>query len=185
MKSIDWKDFIYLQDKEYIIKHWGVKDGVLILTSMRIVHMKADRSNHYEKFNLNESIPLTSIKSVNGSGDIWRQDVYIYTNEKKITFIGIYPKEGIVEGKMPRIDFKDMVMEQIKSTIQNENKVTIDYSFLKTYLDKGGILLTTLRCPHCGAPIEIPNGGNNVKCKHCGNLILAIDLLDRISRITK
>jgi DNA-directed RNA polymerase subunit RPC12/RpoP len=178
---VDWREFMSLKNKEYVVKHWGVKEGLLILTNQRVIYLKYDRE--VGRYNLEQSIPLESIKGINGSGAFWSQNVYIYTNENKYTFERIYPKEGVVKNKMPRDDFKDMVLEQIKAKTQEKMPLFIDFSFLKTYIEKGGMILTALKCPQCNAPIEMPKDGTETVCSYCGSTIYAQDIFEKIKKL--
>jgi len=35
----------------------------------------------------------------------------------------------------------------------------LDFSFLKTYMEKGGLVMQVLKCPECGAGAEFPKTG--------------------------
>ncbi len=69
----EWLNVLNLGDKEYIVKHWGLKDGLLVLSNNRVMHLKSDRSRG--TYSLQELIPLDIIKSITGSGGIWSQNV--------------------------------------------------------------------------------------------------------------
>jgi DNA-directed RNA polymerase subunit RPC12/RpoP len=40
-----------------------------------------------------------------------------------------------------------------------------------------------MKCPECGAPIKMPDSGNQTKCEHCGNTVLAQDIFDKIKSL--
>lgn len=61
--------------------------------------------------------------------------------------------------------------------------VLIDFSFLKTFIEKGGIVLTTLKCPHCSAPIKMPKGGTETVCDHCGSTVYAQDIFEKVRKL--
>jgi hypothetical protein len=69
-----------------------------------------------------------------------------------------------------------------KAVIQEQQtkKVVIDFSWVREYFDKGGLVLTTVKCPQCGGSIELPKEGNLTKCKYCGANVYAQNVLDRL-----
>ncbi|MEM2951166.1 MAG: hypothetical protein QXV52_08730 [Nitrososphaeria archaeon] len=60
------------------------------------------------------------------------------------------------------------------------NIVEGDFSWLKSLLDRGGIVLTTVKCPSCGGILDIPNEGKFIKCKYCGQTIFVEDVINII-----
>jgi len=64
--------------------------------------------------------------------------------------------------------------------IESEKKVAVDFSSIRDLLQKGGIVLYTLKCPNCGAPLELPESGNKTKCEHCGATVYAEDILKKL-----
>lgn len=79
------------------------------------------------------------------------------------------------------------MLQQIKERIQELDRkkipVVIDFSFLKTFIEKGGIVLTALKCPHCGAPIKMPKNGTATVCDHCGSTIYAQDIFEKVKTL--
>jgi transcription elongation factor Elf1 len=74
--------------------------------------------------------------------------------------------------------------EQIKSQKMKERiHVVLDFSFLKDYMKKGGLVLQTFRCPHCNAPVKLPSSGNQTECKHCGNTVYAQDIFEKVKEL--
>lgn len=74
--------------------------------------------------------------------------------------------------------------EYIESAKRKERvKIVLDFSFLKSYMKKGGLVLQTFRCPNCGAPIKLPESGSEVVCSHCASTIYAQDILEKIKAL--
>jgi hypothetical protein len=46
-------------------------------------------------------------------------------------------------------------------------------------------VLTTVKCPQCGAGIELPKEGSLIKCQHCGSQIYAQDVFDKLEGLLK
>jgi len=60
-----------------------------------------------------------------------------------------------------------------------------DFAWIRDYLDKGGLVLTTIKCPQCGANLDLPKEGNNTRCKYCGASIYAQDILEKFKGLLK
>ena len=58
--------------------------------------------------------------------------------------------------------------------------VMLDFSFLKTFMEKGGLIMQVLKCPECGATVDFPKSGNETKCSHCGKAIYAQDIFEKV-----
>jgi len=56
----------------------------------------------------------------------------------------------------------------------------LDFSFLKAEMEKGGIVVQTIKCPSCNASVQLPETGTVFKCQYCGNAILAQDLFQKM-----
>jgi hypothetical protein len=72
-----------------------------------------------------------------------------------------------------------------KRELENEKKkdkiqLVLDFSTLKEYMEKGGLVLQKTKCPECNAPIPLPTIGNQMRCQHCGSVILAQDIFEKI-----
>jgi ribosomal protein S27AE len=59
----------------------------------------------------------------------------------------------------------------------------LDFSSLKDYMTKGGLVLQTTKCPECGAPMALPTTGNQTKCEHCGNIVYAQDIFEKVKSL--
>jgi DNA-directed RNA polymerase subunit RPC12/RpoP len=108
-------------------------------------------------------------------------------------------KKGFVSNFPVRLDFTVKDPVQWQSRIENASKakiesieaerrkeriqVVLDFGALKDYMFRGALVLQTMKCPECGAPIRMPDMGNQTKCEHCGHTILAQDIFDKIRRL--
>ena len=61
--------------------------------------------------------------------------------------------------------------------------VMLDFSFLKSIMEKGGLVMQVLKCPECGATVDFPKTGNETKCNHCGKTIYAQDVFEKVKGI--
>ncbi len=56
----------------------------------------------------------------------------------------------------------------------------LDFSFLKNQMEKGGIMVSTIRCPNCGGTLALPSTGVSVRCERCSSDVVAQDVFDRM-----
>ena len=59
----------------------------------------------------------------------------------------------------------------------------LDFSFLKDYLKKGGLIITTIQCPNCGASTKLPESGNQTICDHCGSTVYAQEIFEKVKKL--
>ncbi len=82
----------------------------------------------------------------------------------------------------------ESVIETRRKEIEAKKKkerlhIMLDFSFLKTYMEKGGIIMKVLKCPHCSGSIEFPKGGNKIKCSYCSKTIYAQDIFEKVKNL--
>jgi ribosomal protein S27AE len=75
-----------------------------------------------------------------------------------------------------------------KKQIEQEKKrehvhILLDFTFLKGYIKDGGLVLQKVQCPACGAPIELPDSGQTIKCGHCGGTVYAQDIFEKVKSL--
>ena len=90
----------------------------------------------------------------------------------------IIPPELIKENLVLRIEDRLMKMEEERK--REKTQLILDFSFLKSILEKGGVVMQSMRCPSCGADLQMPKSGTTVKCDYCGTPVNAIDIFERI-----
>jgi len=92
---------------------------------------------------------------------------------------------------VPSTEIKKIMSQRIKTRlgeIEEEHKIAstqlvLDFSFLKSTLEKGGVIVQSMKCPNCGAGIKIPDSGSTIRCEYCGSYVKATDLLERIKEL--
>jgi len=121
-------------------------------------------------------------------------NVYVTGTFKKVLVVTAKP--GPTGSFPPRLEFSlsnpenwiklitTTSQQRVKEIEKNANPHTFDFAALKLCLEKGGVILQTLKCPECGGPITLPAEGNQVNCQYCGKTILAIDLFKRLSSLS-
>ncbi len=74
---------------------------------------------------------------------------------------------------------KEIQLEKTSKRIQ----VVLDFSSLKTTIEKGGVIMTTFKCPSCNAILPIPDHGKLLICEYCNAPIKAIDIFEKIKSL--
>lgn len=69
---------------------------------------------------------------------------------------------------------------RVRPTVRH---VTIDFASIIKAARGRGIILDTIVCPYCGAPVNLPKVGESFECKHCGRTIKATDVFDKLKSI--
>jgi hypothetical protein len=93
----------------------------------------------------------------------------------------IIPPESIKENLVLRI--RDRLMEIEEERKREKTQLILDFSFLKSILEKGGVVMQSMRCPSCGANLQMPKSGTTVKCDYCGTSVNAIDIFERLRKL--
>ncbi len=63
---------------------------------------------------------------------------------------------------------------------QDKVQLVLDFSSLKEQMAKGGLVVQTIKCPTCGASVDLPSNGNTTKCQYCHSTIYAADLFEKL-----
>jgi uncharacterized Zn finger protein (UPF0148 family) len=134
-------------------------------------------------FELQNEFPLETIKDVTYQ----EEKIAIFTDEGKHDcgdlweITGFRPKDPYSDYvSLDRFNyFRAKIIEQKQKRVA----VTLDFSSLKSAMEKGGLVLTTLTCPKCNAPLKIPAGGTETVCQHCGSTVYAQDIFKKLKTL--
>jgi ribosomal protein S27E len=63
---------------------------------------------------------------------------------------------------------------------RDKKHVMSDFSFLKSIMEKGGLVMQVLKCPECSVAVYFPKTGYETKCNHCGKTIYAQDDFEKV-----
>jgi predicted Zn finger-like uncharacterized protein len=204
---LSWEDSVYLKEGEKIVCNWfgncetshtvivqrgryikrhrpqEVKErrrGVLVLTTERIMWLE-ERGVFGKSYHGIFEMALENLRGISMGGALIK-----YVSITDIEGEQVFHLDGI--GARELDNFKKFVFDQAetrKRVLADEKKkervhVLLDFSFLKSYMEKGGLMMQTYKCPECGAPTKLPESGNEVKCGHCGNTIYAQDIFEKV-----
>ena len=70
-------------------------------------------------------------------------------------------------------------MDKEKQAIQ----IILDFSSLKDAMSKGGLVMTTYKCPNCNGMVDLPEAGKVLICKYCGTPIKPVDIFEKIKSL--
>jgi hypothetical protein len=74
--------------------------------------------------------------------------------------------------------------ERIQREKQREHvQVVLDFSSIRETLSKGGVVMSSFKCPQCAGSLELPETGKQTTCKYCGASIKPIDIFEKIKNI--
>jgi DNA-directed RNA polymerase subunit RPC12/RpoP len=62
-------------------------------------------------------------------------------------------------------------------------QIIIDFSSLKDVMSKGGIVMTSYKCPECNGKLDIPETGKVLICSYCGTPIKPVDIFEKIKSL--
>ncbi|MDD1770302.1 MAG: hypothetical protein LUO79_04365 [Methanomassiliicoccales archaeon] len=66
---------------------------------------------------------------------------------------------------------------------KNRERTVFDFGALRDQMANGGIVVTSVKCPNCGANLDLPETGDTVRCEYCGSRIHAFDLLQKLKEL--
>jgi hypothetical protein len=74
-----------------------------------------------------------------------------------------------------------IIFEKIQET--RNVQVFLDFSSLKDEMAKGGVVMTTYKCPNCNGMVDIPEAGKVLVCQYCGTPIKPVDIFEKIKQL--
>jgi hypothetical protein len=202
--TMSWQDALILGENENIIQSWkgnqeieervvergsfGRKkiakakktvNGFLVMTNQKLVFLE-EHGVFGKSYHQTLTIRLENVQGVSQGGAVYK-------------FISITDDLGryLFHLRAQFDAFRNAVMEAIKRRKEVLEKarrkervhIVLDFSSVRDYMNKGGLALQSVRCPECNAPLPLPDSGNQIECKHCGNIIYAQDILEKIKAL--
>lgn len=167
---------------------WGDKTreqtswfGYLVLTDRRLVFAEMVSPRNVA-FRIKESIGLETLINVSVQRD-WNRLYITYLaggSSVEKMFSGLAGLDvSTVEheterARVTRVEAFDR--EKAQARVQ----YLLDFSFLKSQLEQGGITVSSIRCPDCRASLDLPGSGSSTRCPHCGATVVAQNVFDRM-----
>jgi ribosomal protein S27AE len=200
---LTWENSIILEKGEKIVSSWkgdieiservvvkrriqeakGKLLGFLVLTNQKILFLE-EHGVFGKSYHQGLSIPLGKVGAISMGGAL----IYFVSIADDIG-THVFHLRGV--GKKEFEPFRQSIMEccqKRREEIEAERKkervqVVLDFSALKEHMEKGGLVLQKTKCPECGAPIMLPEVGNQTKCEHCGSMIYAQDIYEKLKSL--
>lgn len=202
---VNWIDSSSLRQEEVVLESWDVISTIrashkLALTNQRLVVMEPEfevkffgLTRKVKSWKQRYFVSLETIKYVSTKQPMeyfyCDADLEVVPHDAKHVWHVRVPNTmqlGVEYGAGAKY-FRDVVLQQVKDRKQElERKkpsVVLDFSFLQTYMKKGGMIITTLKCPECGGKIKLPEKGTQTFCEHCGSTIYAENMFDKIKQL--
>lgn len=153
-------------------------NGCLLATNLRLLFVEK-RGTFNVSYHCRVSLPYEKIVGVSIGGS-WGRYLALADSDGTEYRLGA-TKEIEDEWK----NLLQLLILQRRKKVEAEEKgkriqLVVDFSFLKSIAEKGGLLLTTVSCPHCGGQVELPKSGEFCKCNYCGKQVYAIDIFDKM-----
>jgi len=159
------------------------KVGILALTNHRLIFLEA-HGVFGKSYHPASTIPLEKLGGIS-MGGLLMPFVLLSGESDSYTF----HIRGISKNEFPAFrqtitDLCQKRKEELDAEKRKERvQIVLDFSTLRDYMEKGGLVLQKTKCPECNAPIPIPTSGNQVVCQHCGSTILAQDIFEKIKSL--
>jgi len=158
------------------------KKGTLVLTNRRLLWV-TKRGIFGKSYHVTHEVPLEEVKGVSSGGTISKYvSILSPENEYRFHLLGTY---GSIQKFNPLMR---TAMETRKKEIETEKRkarvhIMLDFSSLKDYMKKGGLVLQTVKCPVCSGPLKLPKSGNQTTCEHCKNTVYAQDIFEKVKAL--
>ena len=204
---MSWQDSIFLEKGEKMVASWEgnletaektvirgqygrrVQDvktrkrGILALTNQKLMFLEA-HGIFGKSYHQTLTIQLAKLGGVSVGGTLFPFVSIADDIENHVFHIDGVGKNEFPEFRKRIMDCCQRRREELESEKRKEHvQIVIDFSMLKEYMEKGGLVLQKTKCPECNAPISIPTTGNQVVCQHCGSTILAQDIFEKIKSL--
>ncbi len=156
------------------------KRGILALTSQRLLFLEA-HGVFGKSYHQTLMIHLSKLGGISVGGTLIP---FVSIADDSQNYI--FHIDGIGKTEFPAFRQNIMVCcQKRREALEAEKRkervqIVIDFSMLKDYMEKGGLVLQKTKCPECNAPVPIPAVGNKIVCEHCGSTILAQDIFEKI-----
>jgi hypothetical protein len=80
-------------------------------------------------------------------------------------------------------DYKQQVLKEEAEKAKSNVQIILDFSSLKDVMAKGGLVMSTYKCPNCNGMVKLPKEGNMLVCEYCGASIKPVDVFEKIKSL--
>lgn len=149
------------------------------LTEKRLV-IEGEAERFFEKLEVHESIPLEQIVSVKVLKEKSPVPELLVTTKLR----GYWSRFRLeIPGAQTwRDEIARLRAERVRS-LEKRGRPAVDFSSIRDILERGGVVVYTVKCPVCGAPLKLPETGRETKCSYCGATVYAEDVLSKLKEL--
>ena len=176
-------------------------EGLFVLTNQKLIWLYRMFSYGEDQYTVAHRIPLEKVTDISHGFD---PISYIaITDDEGLQVLSLFSKHssnpgfsGLLQHRKyvtedEFVAFQETVMKyraERKSAIlelQRKERVQIllDFSFLKDYMEKGGIMVQKITCANCGGSMPLPETGNTVECPYCKTTHRVEDIFERVKQL--
>ena len=176
------------EDANRFAEKWKVIDERLLEKEHRKNHIKECENNFYKDL-------ITACKS-DGRIDIkdYCEKNFKYIREFRVNPIlepmdFVYTVEAFIKNQISDDNLNGVIDTQRhlytdRDLIVHEQRnininIQMDFNSLVQQLGNKGILLTSVQCPQCGSPCDLPSSGDHFNCKSCGSSVHVTDIFEK------
>ncbi len=174
---------------------------MLVLTDLKLIWLHRMVSAGVDQYSVGRRISLEKITDI--SHGIDPVSYVVVTDNEGLRVFGLFSKYGpnpgfsglfqhrkyITEDEF--VSFRETVMKYRAERkfalleLQRKERVQIllDFSFLKDYMEKGGMMVQKITCANCGGSMPLPERGNTVECPYCKTTHRVEDIFERVKQL--
>jgi len=159
------------------------KNGFLVLTTQRLLFLE-EHGVFGKSYHQVLAMPLMKIQGISMGGMLMPFVSIADDMETHMFHISGVGKSEFEPFRQSIMDHCRKRRDEIEAEKRKDKvQVLLDFSSLKDYMEKGGLVLQKTKCPECGAPIALPTTGNQMKCEHCGSTVYAQDIFEKVKSL--
>ncbi len=154
------------------------QDVSLVITNQRLLIYG---NEDWERL---EDTPLSTLKGVSVVKNFLAKGkafpaikLYLHSETVLITIAKIRPNLS------PSSIVDSILTLRIKERLRTEMSSYRDFSWLSSLIERGGVMVTSVNCPSCGAGLDIPRNGVYAKCTFCGRTAHVAEVVDILGAV--
>lgn len=160
-------------------------DAFMVITNQRVI-VVAKNGMFSRGYVLSYSANLEDITSIAMGKAGWVDTLMIMQTGQGIEFSDLNAFKPSIRALFPIFNNaigqrkNQLRLEQERERAKERVQIVLDFSSLKDVMSKGGLVMTTYKCPNCGGKLELPESGQLLTCKYCGVPIKPVDIFEKI-----
>jgi hypothetical protein len=160
-------------------------DGLMIITNQRVIVL-CKGGMFSRGYTLSYSANLEDITSIAMGKAGWVDTLMIMQTGQGIEFSDLNSFKPSIRALFPIFNNtlsqrKNQIrVEQERERAKERVQVVLDFSSLKDVMSKGGMVMTTYKCPNCSGKLDLPASGQVLTCRYCGVPIKPVDVFEKI-----